>query len=653
MRIETIVLGLLVLTCTIMIAILIFTVHNLHRSPPPALSDSDANPETYDADDHPLTSLRPNTDRDADADSDDEEDEPDGRPFPITDYRNGMMRLRIAPMSDVITATDPSHLRRVDRCVPKILHICWRNAWVAENLYHGVLEPNGRNLRGFEARVYTNETIFEFLSQHFPPHVVATFALLNPEYGACLSDFFRYCVLYISGGIYLDIKAQIIQPLGNLWSTLLDSCSGKDLLLVSYWPYAQLHRIQGVELGHGHGEIMNWVLCSTPGHPFLKKLIDTMVHNIQMWHTHRYRYGEKINVLRLTGPILLTRMILNDLQGADGDHGSIRIDDTLNQYVRYSTGTSPLFIKNDRSVYDRSGIPHYSALVDPIVLCRYKSYSRFIFYFESGSDAMDISATPLGRSVDLIRTACGGGGSDDRPTPSLRPIPLAIEKRLDLIRTALVSLDLKERDRETIESQFPDWESTDQEDLLICAVLYDHGGCVVDPHVSLYTEGGALLPWDLYSRQVDVCVLEGGLSADADRTSQPQKDITISRRFLQFPAQSSTLRLFMKSLVQSHLSQRQVSTAACRSLALVSLIAQTVAGAQTAHTNGSGSRPRVSVFPVGISPPQAEMWLVASVVSLSDTPLWKSVWTRVPDDADRVAHFSGQILGAWSESSSG
>ena len=44
----------------------------------------------------------------------------------------------------------------------------------------------------------------DFIAKHFSEEVVYTFDKLKP--GAYKADLWRYCVMYITGGIYLDIK---------------------------------------------------------------------------------------------------------------------------------------------------------------------------------------------------------------------------------------------------------------------------------------------------------------------------------------------------------------------------------------------------------------------------------------------------------------
>lgn len=54
----------------------------------------------------------------------------------------------------------------------------------------------------------------DFLFHHFIPEVLHKFDELK---GAHKADLFRYCILYIFGGVYLDIKTILIKPLKNIF----------------------------------------------------------------------------------------------------------------------------------------------------------------------------------------------------------------------------------------------------------------------------------------------------------------------------------------------------------------------------------------------------------------------------------------------------
>jgi len=470
-------------------------------------------------------------------------------------------------------------------CIPPIVHICWRNEWVSSSMYNDILVRNAKMLQGMETRFYTNESIIAFLQSYFPPIVLETFFMINPAYGACMSDFFRYCVLYVFGGMYMDIKSSIIRPLERLWEQEFVG-DDKELLFVSYWPNASFHRIQETELGNQYGEIMNWVICCSPGHPFMKKMIDQMVQNIQSWHKQKYRYGEKVNVLRLTGPIFMTKFIMNA-----GSDESIVISNRLNDYVRYTHNTSPNTILNDRRVYQEAGVPHYSSIHDQIVLFRYTSPSKFVFYFQRGT------RTPVdAKSSGYI----------------LRPIPADPNdpKRLAILHDMLLMLDA---DMESMTTRFLSLPMENQNDIIRCALLHDHGGIFIDPTVRLNTNG--IIPWDCYTQYGDAVMF-------MDPTT-----MRISTRFLQFPSQSPFLRHCIRSILS-------IPPPGTLPTSLPTILTSWVNKYGTPKKGSGGGM----VFPVDSSK-SSEIWMVGSTQQN-----WKTLWSPVSNAPANVLHFCGQVV---------
>jgi len=56
---------------------------------------------------------------------------------------------------------------------------------------------------GWEYKFYDDKDAEAFLSLHFPVEVTEAFNAIIP--GAFKADLFRYCVLFIYGGVYADV----------------------------------------------------------------------------------------------------------------------------------------------------------------------------------------------------------------------------------------------------------------------------------------------------------------------------------------------------------------------------------------------------------------------------------------------------------------
>ena len=128
----------------------------------------------------------------------------------------------------------------------------------------------------FKHYLYDDKMCAEFIKNNFHDDVYKAFNKLKP--GAYKADLWRYCVLYIHGGVYMDIKFQTVEGF-KLISIIEKEHFVKDLK----------------ESGNG---IYNAFMISYPKNPTLLEAIGNIVINTQ----NNY-YGE--GPLSPTGPILL------------------------------------------------------------------------------------------------------------------------------------------------------------------------------------------------------------------------------------------------------------------------------------------------------------------------------------------------------------
>ena len=102
---------------------------------------------------------------------------------------------------------------------------------------------------------------------------------LNKSYGAMKADFFRYCVLYKLGGIYLDIKSKINIPLGLI-------IKPDDICILDN-PRNDLEPWR-----KNNPTYEQWLLMFAPNHPYLNQMIEQMVTNIE----DNYNFSCHVNV---------------------------------------------------------------------------------------------------------------------------------------------------------------------------------------------------------------------------------------------------------------------------------------------------------------------------------------------------------------------
>ena len=123
----------------------------------------------------------------------------------------------------------------------------------------------------------------KFIEKHFESDVVKAYNMLLP--GAYQADLFRYCLLYVQGGCYVDSQTQPFLPLRDVLSPETELCSAIDYKNFSVW--------QGF-------------LCSIPEHPAIKLAIDTASANIL-----KQKYFD--SDLQLVGPDLMGMSINQSL----------------------------------------------------------------------------------------------------------------------------------------------------------------------------------------------------------------------------------------------------------------------------------------------------------------------------------------------------
>lgn len=99
--------------------------------------------------------------------------------------------------------------------------------------------------------IFDDDECIQFIKKYYSQKHVDRFH--NLQSGPHKADLFRYCILYKKGGIYLDIKTELIQPLHTIFTDR-----------TKLYSVIQFDRI-GIYQG---------VLASPPGHPIFLELID-------------------------------------------------------------------------------------------------------------------------------------------------------------------------------------------------------------------------------------------------------------------------------------------------------------------------------------------------------------------------------------------
>jgi mannosyltransferase OCH1-like enzyme len=181
-----------------------------------------------------------------------------------------------------------------DREIPLKIFQTWKTKDLKPGMLDAVNMIKDTN-PDFTHYLYDNDDCRAFIEKYFDKDVLTAFDCLIP--GAYKADLWRYCVLYIYGGIYLDIK--FIPVNGFKLINLIDKehfC----LDIIKSWT------------NEDYG-LYNAIMITKPNNIILKECIDRIVINVK----NKY-YGN--SVLEPTGPILLGQIYsknTNDLRDID------------------------------------------------------------------------------------------------------------------------------------------------------------------------------------------------------------------------------------------------------------------------------------------------------------------------------------------------
>lgn len=153
----------------------------------------------------------------------------------------------------------------------------------------------------WEYHLYDDNDIDNFIFQNYGIEILNIYKTINPSYGAARADFFRYLLIYARGGVYLDIKSSLTQPLNNL-------ITSNDRYILSTWDTPGIGNHKELISCKNSREYQQWHIISVKGHPFLREVIKQIINNIHQYNIFEYGVG-KHGVIKLTGPIVYTLVI--------------------------------------------------------------------------------------------------------------------------------------------------------------------------------------------------------------------------------------------------------------------------------------------------------------------------------------------------------
>jgi mannosyltransferase OCH1-like enzyme len=189
----------------------------------------------------------------------------------------------IAPVTPISVLKDDSQ-PAVSDVVPRVIYQTWESHEMPTRMMAAGAALREAN-PGFEHRLFDAPERRAFLVEYFSEAVVAAYDTLVPN--AFKADLWRYCILYLRGGFYVDVKF-----------TPAESFEG--LCTSQHWVLDNSATFSGVN----HG-IYNGFMMTKPGNPLLLSIIQRLVQNVKK----RYVGDTSLDI---TGPGLLGSVIARD-----------------------------------------------------------------------------------------------------------------------------------------------------------------------------------------------------------------------------------------------------------------------------------------------------------------------------------------------------
>jgi mannosyltransferase OCH1-like enzyme len=221
--------------------------------------------------------------------------------------------------------------------IPKKIYQTWKDRNLdleLQNTVDSIIENNPE----YSHYLFDNEDIQNFIEEHFDEEVLFAYKNLIP--GAFKADLFRYCVLYIEGGVYMDCKMISNVPFRQFIK--------EDDTLILVDDLFQQQR------GYGNSGIYNAFMATVKGSILLKNAIDTIVKNVKELYFPD-------DPFYITGPMLLSdvfkktgiddvRMLIHPYIGYEHDNHNNGIFDENKNLVIY---------KNNKNYYKKFGGGNY------------------------------------------------------------------------------------------------------------------------------------------------------------------------------------------------------------------------------------------------------------------------------------------------------
>jgi len=200
--------------------------------------------------------------------------------------------------------------------IPNIVHMTFCSRRLPITILN-VINKNKQVCKNCIFKFYDDEECETMIKTHFSARIFNAYSSINPNLGAMKADFFRYCILYLMGGIYIDIKSSINVPVFKLIQkndTCILDIPHRDK---EYWRKKAPTYEQ-------------WLLIFAPQHLYLHTMICQMVGYIEFKYIPQI-FGKqnitmKQQILHVTGPDAFTKAVHSSIHQANKSHRNINYE---------------------------------------------------------------------------------------------------------------------------------------------------------------------------------------------------------------------------------------------------------------------------------------------------------------------------------------
>lgn len=167
--------------------------------------------------------------------------------------------------------------------IPKKIYQSWKTKNLPEKMQK-IVEKTKQMNPEYEYELWDDSDCYNFLLQNFGKNYADAFDILIP--GAFKCDFWRYAVLYVNGGIYMDLDMTPEVPFSEIIRKNDQFVSIVDMKVPQRHPCA----------------IYQAFIACRPKHPIMLTSLQLTFYNIV---SRRHDIDEKYGNLGVTGPIVV------------------------------------------------------------------------------------------------------------------------------------------------------------------------------------------------------------------------------------------------------------------------------------------------------------------------------------------------------------